>query len=706
MDWNELLNTSPETVINKNSQVTGDIQFNHLLRIDGSATGRIIAPLDANLIVSRSGTYRGNIGGLSAVFVDGKVHGGITAQRIFLGPHAVVRGDVYCQKFSCSGTASVIGGLHINPNAPIDTSFACTHLVKEDMLLSPAKPSLNRFSNQNDDVVTYESREGAIAPDNVLVDETTTPRAHTPTHAEEMTNTHSSNTYPNSNPEEDAILNESTQENNISDPLGVDHETANGPPAEAAEAIIEHTAENSELPQQQLTEPNKTIEGVSESESHQDGSQPTEQEEPDSSVPSQPSGTKESDKEAEADKPTVESTPIEQGDGNHDLSSDVVGKGGADETQKEESTAAETAPDIELQPKDNASAKDEDAALINANETHVVETQATETAPEDAAAVVSGSEPPEAKSEEKQEASPLHAEDQRHNWLLIVEPQIDFYTGGQWCSSTSASAALAGVQKFISQHMEKIHRIVVFLDMHYGLEVEDSAFWRNAQDQSPAVGTIITLQDVESGLWSVADPESNQELQIAHIKSLLEPHKLEEVEGQVPEQFRNVSVQKGIVIRPAHCQVGGTGAAVHTALQSLLSQWVNAHHHDVQYIMTRHPKDTSDSQSLHHIYDTSFAAQILPADQLFVCGQMKSHCQAYGMKDILLQIMTLAQGEGESHADMGRRIRVLRDGTAEVSNLTNSEHSYRLDSRVHSHGGWKDLEALGVHIVDSDALQL
>ena len=45
-------------------------------------------------------------------------------------------------------------------------------------------------------------------------------------------------------------------------------------------------------------------------------------------------------------------------------------------------------------------------------------------------------------------------------------------------------------------------------------------------------------------------------------------------------------------------------------------------------------------------------------------------------------------------------------GTAEVSNLTNSEHCYRLDYRVYSHGGWKDLEALGVHIVDSDALQL
>ncbi|RYH20221.1 hypothetical protein EON65_24160 [archaeon] len=511
-------------MISKNSQVTGDIQFNFLLRIDGNATGRIIAPLDANLVISRSGTYRGDIRGLGSVFIDGKIHGNIYALRLFLGPHAAVRGDIHCQRFSCSGTASVVGRLHINPNAPINTSFACTHLVKEDMLLTPLKPSKQPFSNQNDDSVTNDRPDGLFALDQLheegrvyqLDDMSQTPRAHTPSELQAQSpkppqpeetqasgtvevdqgnggaegagdgeaqgdEEHSSSsadevtTVPNE-PADDKMEKQSDSNVSHGTTEQMDLHVTDAPEQEAELGAEDEPPHEAELGVEE-TQAGNIVEGAAEIDSPPPITSPEPKEEVTGNIGEATEGnagqteektssptTDQTDSDVHAEKQPDDMETSEEVQDNADVSKveeEVQSKEPNSQPTDEASTLQTN--DAANNPSDLADSSPQDTDPTS--ESSVAPTDTTTESAQDAPDAPTASDQPKVNETDDATAPPVA--DRRHNWLLIVEPQMDFYTGGQWCCASSASSALFCVQNFLMQNMEEIHRIVVFLDMHY-----------------------------------------------------------------------------------------------------------------------------------------------------------------------------------------------------------------------------------------------
>jgi len=134
-------------------KVTGEVKFSRLLRIEGTAEGKIISPMNAALIICKGGSFHGNLTGLGTVYVDGKVQGEIFVRQLYLGPHAVIRGNVSCQQLSVSGSASIVGKLNVSPNLEISCEHEAKHIVEDakdaDRIPETIDGTINALSPQD-----------------------------------------------------------------------------------------------------------------------------------------------------------------------------------------------------------------------------------------------------------------------------------------------------------------------------------------------------------------------------------------------------------------------------------------------------------------------------------------------------------------------------------------------------------------------------
>mmetsp|Transcript_6677 Transcript_6677/g.6982 ORF Transcript_6677/g.6982 Transcript_6677/m.6982 type:complete len:230 (+) Transcript_6677:61-750(+) len=111
-----LIEQIPETTLGMNVVVRGELEFETLLRIDGSFSGRLVSK--GNLIVGPQGKITGNIIDMNSVLIDGKVIGDIVVQRLCLRGQASVFGSITCRSLQIDPTVIVVGGLNVHPNAP------------------------------------------------------------------------------------------------------------------------------------------------------------------------------------------------------------------------------------------------------------------------------------------------------------------------------------------------------------------------------------------------------------------------------------------------------------------------------------------------------------------------------------------------------------------------------------------------------------
>jgi hypothetical protein len=137
-------------------------------------------------------------------------------------------------------------------------------------------------------------------------------------------------------------------------------------------------------------------------------------------------------------------------------------------------------------------------------------------------------------------------------------------------------------------------------------------YWTNSSNESPAVGTIITWQDIASSAWQIADspgPNRRHALQLEQLQRLLHEHEHEHERGKT-----------GFVIQPSHCRVGSGGAAVPASLQRALTQWAGLHHDHVQYISptldTAKHSDSAGANMQHAHYRLDLAEKIAADDKV------------------------------------------------------------------------------------------
>ncbi|MEY2916424.1 MAG: hypothetical protein RIS73_138 [Bacteroidota bacterium] len=102
------------SIIGAGTTITGNMQSNGDIRIDGVLKGNLIAK--AKILIGADGVVEGDIDGKQADIL-GKVSGKIkVADLLYLHGKAVVDGDIYAGKLQIEPTAAFNGQCHMGAN--------------------------------------------------------------------------------------------------------------------------------------------------------------------------------------------------------------------------------------------------------------------------------------------------------------------------------------------------------------------------------------------------------------------------------------------------------------------------------------------------------------------------------------------------------------------------------------------------------------
>ncbi|MBM75026.1 MAG: hypothetical protein CMK59_06480 [Proteobacteria bacterium] len=210
------------------------------------------------------------------------------------------------------------------------------------------------------------------------------------------------------------------------------------------------------------------------------------------------------------------------------------------------------------------------------------------------------------------------------NILFIIDPQNDFHPGGSLAvpGSNEDSGRIAN---FIVDNASLIDEIYVSLDSHHRIHIAHGVFWNDQNGEHPPPFTLIKHQDVISGKWTPVNPD------------LLEYAK----------HYTKSLEDKGrfiVCIWPEHCLIGTAGHAVVPVLNDALQEWVKIKMKPVEYIhkgmncLTEMYSALAAEVPLQDDPTTSMNLELLKklntADNILICGEAKSHCVNYTMRDL------------------------------------------------------------------------
>jgi cytoskeletal protein CcmA (bactofilin family) len=108
----ETTGTNAASLISAGTTLTGDINSNSDLRIDGTLVGNINST--AKVIIGANGTVKGDINGQQADIL-GKVTGAVKVKELLqLKGSSVVQGNIHAGKLQVEPTATFNGECHMN----------------------------------------------------------------------------------------------------------------------------------------------------------------------------------------------------------------------------------------------------------------------------------------------------------------------------------------------------------------------------------------------------------------------------------------------------------------------------------------------------------------------------------------------------------------------------------------------------------------
>ena len=110
----EATDSNASTLISSGTTITGDIDCNGDIRIDGVLKGNLKGK--AKIIIGTEGSVEGNVNGLQAD-VMGRVTGNITVQELlYLHGNTKIEGDIYAGKLQVEPSAVFNGQCHMGAN--------------------------------------------------------------------------------------------------------------------------------------------------------------------------------------------------------------------------------------------------------------------------------------------------------------------------------------------------------------------------------------------------------------------------------------------------------------------------------------------------------------------------------------------------------------------------------------------------------------
>lgn len=210
-------------------------------------------------------------------------------------------------------------------------------------------------------------------------------------------------------------------------------------------------------------------------------------------------------------------------------------------------------------------------------------------------------------------------------YLLAIDCQNDFAANGANSNGYKGSLYVQGADKdmenlstMVKRLGKKIKRITSTLDMHRTMQVFHPCFWTSSSGKSPNPFTIISVSDVEKGIWRTSIPT-------LQTKAVEYVRKLAAAGGKYP-----------LCIWPYHCRIGHVGSNVVPCFQEALFGWENetkgwvdyctkgdfylSEHYGALRAEVEYPEEPAT------MLNTRLVDSLITADLLLIGGEALSHC--------------------------------------------------------------------------------
>lgn len=230
--------------------------------------------------------------------------------------------------------------------------------------------------------------------------------------------------------------------------------------------------------------------------------------------------------------------------------------------------------------------------------------------------------------------------------LLLVDvqntfciPDFELYVGGT--SGTGAVDDNRRLCDFIYRNLNVITEICPTMDSHQVIQIFHSIFLVNDKGEHPAPFTLITPEDIESGIWRF-NPELSYSLQIdkAYGQRFLRYY---------TRQLKE-SGKYDLTIWPYHAMLGGIGHALVSAVEEAIffHSVARLSQPDFQekgrnpltefYSVLSPEVPAGPSGEGLAQKNVGLIRKLLDFDAVIIAGQAKSHCVAWSISDLLNEI--------------------------------------------------------------------
>jgi nicotinamidase-related amidase len=219
-------------------------------------------------------------------------------------------------------------------------------------------------------------------------------------------------------------------------------------------------------------------------------------------------------------------------------------------------------------------------------------------------------------------------------------PGFELFVGGR--SGMGAVEDNVRLCKFIYRNLGSVSEIAATMDTHTATQIFHAVFWVNQAGEHPPAMTMISLSDVEQGVWRVNPAIAYSVVQMDY--ATLQAYALHYVRrldlvGKYP-----------LTIWPYHSMLGGVGHALVSAFeeacffhnlarQSQTSLEIKGSNPLTENYSVLQPEVLEDQERRAIAQkNAQFLQKLLKFDAIAIAGQAKSHCVAWTIDDLLTEI--------------------------------------------------------------------
>lgn len=216
--------------------------------------------------------------------------------------------------------------------------------------------------------------------------------------------------------------------------------------------------------------------------------------------------------------------------------------------------------------------------------------------------------------------------------------------------------------EFIYRNLGQITEIALTMDTHTAAQIFHSVFWIDADGEHPPAMTMISPEQVEQGVWRVNPAIA---VNLGQEYQQLQDYGLHYV------QQLSQNNQYLLTIWPYHSMLGGIGHAIVPAVEeACFFHNLSRHSQTVFEIKGGNPLTENYSvlkpevlidQNQRSIAQKNsvFLQKLLSFDAVIIAGQAKSHCVAWTIDDLLIEIQA-------TDPKLAQKVYLLEDCTSPV----------------------------------------